>query len=127
MLTTIRRSGAAASAAALTVGLALSLAGNASAQVPTAAPVKAAAVAVAPTLAPAYTTAHLKVICSAVNIRANHTTSSTILGVGYRGDADAVTIGYLPKGSDAYTWLYGTVTRADGKRVTGWAIATCVH
>lgn len=78
--------------------------------------------------ASAYSTAHLNVVCSAVNIRVNHSTSSTILGVGYRGDPDAVTKGLLPPGATAFTWLYGTVTRkSDGKRVTGWAIASCIH
>ena len=130
MNTTIRRSAVAAGASALAAALAVSLSGSASAQVPAAAPMRAAAVApaAAATLAPAYSTMYAHVVCSAVNIRAGHSTSSTILGVGYLGDPDAVTIGYLPKGSDAFTWLYGTVTRqSDHRRVTGWAIATCVH
>jgi hypothetical protein len=78
--------------------------------------------------ASATTVAHFSVICSAVNIRTSLTTSSTAVGVGYRGDADAVTKGLLPKGTDQFTWLYGTVTRSsDHKKITGWAIAGCVH
>jgi len=78
--------------------------------------------------ASATSVAHLSVVCSAVNIRSHPTTSSTALGVGYRGDPDAVTEGLLPKGATAYTWLYGTLTRtSDHKRITGWAIASCIH
>ncbi|MEY9840616.1 hypothetical protein [Streptacidiphilus sp. EB103A] len=78
--------------------------------------------------ASATTVAHLNVICSAVNIRTSPTTAATALGVGYKGDPDAVTKGLLPKGATAFTWLYGAVTRAsDHKKITGWAIASCIH
>jgi hypothetical protein len=87
------------------------------------------AVAVAPN-ASAYSTARVPITCSGVNIRANHSTSSPILGMGFRGDTDLISkVYYLSNPPNLEnSWLYGTVTRhSDGKRVTGWVTSTCLN
>lgn len=120
MNTIIRRSLTAGGALVSAVALGFSLTGGATAVAATPTAALAAA--------PAYNTLYAHVICNAVNIRTHPNTSSTILGVGYFGDPDTVTVGYIAKGSTTITWLYGTLTRrSDHKKVTGWAIATCVH
>jgi hypothetical protein len=80
--------------------------------------------------ASAYSTVNWPISCSAVKIRANHSTSSTALGVGYRGDRDVISKVYYNTPANPQvenSWLYGTVTRkSDGRRVTGWVVSTCI-
>jgi hypothetical protein len=95
----------------------------------TAALVAGGALAVAPT-ASAYATSYFPITCSGVNVRANHTTSSAIVGMGFRGDKDLVSkVYYLTKPYNMErSWLYGTVTRkSDGRKVTGWVTSSCLN
>jgi hypothetical protein len=89
------------------------------------------ALAAAPT-ASAYSVITAPVSCSAVNVRSNHSASSTALGVGYRNDSDRISKVYYnhPKTPNLETdaWVYGTVTRhSDGRKVTGWVVSYCIN
>lgn len=89
---------------------------------------EAAVPASAPAATPAYAHPYWPVDCSAVNVRKSYSTSSTIVGVAYRGDIDHISKGLYEKAKGGYTWWDGTITRkSDGRKVTGWVIASCIN
>lgn len=69
------------------------------------------------------------VSCSGVNVRKSYSTTSTIVGVAFRGDLDRITkVKYNTNPPNLEnSWLYGTITRkSDGIELVGWVTSACV-
>jgi hypothetical protein len=80
--------------------------------------------------ASAYSVITKPVSCSAVRVHKTYSTSSTVVGIGYRGDHDRISLvkyNSSPPNMEN-SWLYGTITRrSDGARVTGWVVSSCIN
>lgn len=80
--------------------------------------------------ASAYSVIIEPVSCSAVHVHTTYSTSSTVVGIGYRGDRDRIPLvrcSTKPPNLEN-SWLYGTIARcSDGARVTAWVVSSCIN
>ncbi|MEV8601126.1 hypothetical protein AB0465_14745 [Streptomyces griseoviridis] len=77
--------------------------------------------------AQAYDTGHTKISCSAVKIRKAPSRTSTVVGIGYRGDKVAYDQ-WAYKKAEKKWYTRGTVTRkSDGKKVRGYMVYQCAN
>ncbi|MFF7115424.1 hypothetical protein ACFY91_24375 [Streptomyces albogriseolus] len=68
-----------------------------------------------------------KISCSAVKVRKSYSTSSTAVGVAYKGDTITYSRWVYQKAKKTW-WVDGTVTRkSDRKKIRGYVVYQCAN